>query len=252
MDHSCDTKYPVIVYVYGGPGSQEVTTAYPYTTGTKGWHLYMVSSQGFLVFVVDGIGTGGRGDAFEKNYTYMQLGVNESNDVVRAVQWLRSKCYVDKNRIALWGWSYGGYLSGMVATDPQANSLFKSIMSVAPVVDWRLYDNIYTERYMQTPNSNPLGYNVSSVLYRLQMSPSNWINNFLLVHGTGDDNVHFQNGALLAQALQSENIQFESMFYTNRDHGLRGPQGQANKHLYRMFTDFLLRTMDITETDTTE
>jgi len=245
FDKSCGKKYPVLIYVYGGPGAQNVVRTYPYGTGRLGWHNYLVSSQGFLVFYFDGIGTGGRGDVFQKNFTYMKLGVNESSDVLAATRYLKDLCYVDQSRIALWGWSYGGYLSSMVAGEPDASKYFNTIIAVAPVTDWQLYDTIYTERYMRTPQSNAIGYSQSSVLNRVY-GKAPWVPNYLLVHGTADDNVHFQNGALLADALVQNGIQFETMYYPNRNHGLTGPNGEQNTHLYTLLTHFLLTSFNLT------
>jgi len=172
----------------------------------------------------------------------MNLGVHEAKDVLQAIKYLNSLCFVDSSRIALWGWSYGGFLSSMVAGE--GVNVVSTVVSVAPVTDWRLYDSIYTERYMRTPQQNGPGYNASSVLLRA----AKFDVDYMLIHGTADDNVHFQNGALLANQLVLNNIQFSTMFYTNRDHSLRNPVTQAtNEHLYRLMTDFLLRSFQLSD-----
>jgi len=236
----CDTQYPTVVFVYGGPGSQQVTSAFQVGSGdTRGFHTYLTGALHFIVLVVDGIGTGGQNDSFQKATTYMNLGVNEARDVVNAIAWASTMCFVDSDRVALWGWSYGGFLTSMVATSN--SGLLRTAMAVAPVTDWALYDSIYTERYMRTPSENLYGYNISSVLNRVGSIDTD----YLLVHGTGDDNVHLQNSAVWVKTLVENNVQFSLMYYTNRDHSLRGPEGQTNQHLYRLLTDHLLRNMDL-------
>jgi len=245
FNDGCETKYPVLMYVYGGPGSQEVHTRFPSGVGRTGWHNYLVSNLGFIVFTVDPIGTGGLGDIFQKKYTTKRLGVDESSDIIGAAEWLHTQCYVDTDRIALWGWSYGGYLSSMVAFESSVQANIKSIIAVAPVVDWTLYDTAYTERFMKLPNLNSENYKDSSVLVRATDQASFFVKNYLLVHGTSDDNVHFQNGALLAEQLVNSGLQFEIMVYTDRDHSLTNADGSQNTHLYKLLTNFLLETLDI-------
>jgi len=226
-DFNDKQQYPVLVHVYGGPGSQTVTKAFDQI----GFHTYVASQLGFIVASFDGRGTGARGNRWQKQ-TYWRLGQLESEDQLIAAQYLQSLPYVDRTTIGIWGWSYGGFMTCTVMS--AQNTPFKFGMSVAPVTDWRFYDSVYTERYMRTPSQNVAGYNETSVLNRV----SN-IKDFslLLAHGTGDDNVHFQNTAELVKVLIEKGIQFDLMFYTNRDHGITG-QG-ARPHLYHLLSNYL-------------
>ena len=223
-------KYPVLMYVYGGPGSQTATDAWG---GNRYlWHQVM-AQNGYLVVSVDNRGTGGRGRDFKK-VTYLRLGEHEAADQVAAAQWLARQPYVDAQRIGIWGWSYGGFMTAFSMMQP--GSPFKAGVSVAPVADWGLYDTIYTERFMRTPQENPEGYRRSPV-----GEAANLRGKLLLVHGTGDDNVHFQNSVRLANALQAAGKQFTFMAYPNRNHSISG--GPTSAHLFTMMTDWVLANL---------
>ena len=224
-------KYPVLMYVYGGPGSQTVLDSWG---GTRYlWHQ-MLAQRGYVVVSVDNRGTGGRGSAFTKA-TYLRLGEKETQDQVAAARWLAQQPWVDAGRIGIWGWSYGGFMtaSAMMAPD----SPFKAGIAVAPVTDWRLYDSIYTERFMRTPQENAEGYSATAPVNMA----ANLKGRFLLIHGTGDDNVHFQNTIQLAGALQAAGKQFQLMAYPNRTHSISG--GNTSMHLYTMMTDWVLQNL---------
>lgn len=224
-------KYPVLMYQYSGPGSQEAADRFPIRDFF--WHQ-MLAQKGYIVVCVDGTGTGFRGAAF-KNKTYLQLGKYESEDQIAAAQYLATLPYVDKKRMGIWGWSYGGFMSSTCLF--KAADVFKMGIAVAPVTNWRYYDNIYTERYMRTPQENAAGYDDNS--------PVNMVKNlkgkFLLVHGTGDDNVHFQNSVTLVNALIAANKPYDSEYYPNRHHGISG--GNTRYHLYKRMTDFILTNL---------
>jgi len=219
-------KYPLLMNVYGGPNSQLVTQQFAQT----GFHIYVTSQLKFIVAVADGRGTGGRGSAWRKQ-VYQQLGTLETEDQLTAASYFQSLSYVASNRVGIWGWSYGGYMTCMTLTAIATPLSFG--MSVAPVTDWRFYDSVYTERFMRTPAENPQGYNTSSVLNRATNLRGN---SLLLAHGTADDNVHFQNSAELVKILIVQDIAFETMFYTNRDHSIS--QG-ARPHLYHLLSSYL-------------
>lgn len=211
------------MFQYSGPGSQQVLDTWSIT-----WETYM-AHQGYVVVCVDGRGTGGRGAEFEK-CTYLQLGVKEADDQVEAAKYLSKLNYVDKNRIGIWGWSFGGYTTIMSMS--QGTPIFKAGVAVAAPTDWRYYDTIYTERFMRTPQENPEGYKATSAFTRAK----NLSGSLLLVHGTADDNVHFQNCLEYAERLVQLNKQFDMQVYTNRNHGIYG--GNTRLHLYTRLTDF--------------
>ena len=221
-------EYPVLMYVYGGPGSQTAANAWG---GSRYlWHQ-LVASKGYVVVSVDGRGTGARGRDFKK-MTYLELGRWETRDQVEAARYLGGLPYIDAGRIAIWGWSYGGYMTLNALT--QGDGLFAAGISVAPVTHWKFYDTIYTERFMRTPRENAEGYDAYSPLEnagRLQ-------GDLLLVHGTGDDNVHFQNSVQMVSALQAAGKQFDFMLYPNKTHSIEGLQTQL--HLWTMMTDWLI------------
>lgn len=220
-------KYPVLMFVYGGPGNQQVTDHW---LGANYWWFQMLAQQGYVVACVDNRGTGGRGEAFKK-VTYLQLGKYETADQIEAARYLGGLKYCDPERIGIFGWSYGGYMSSLCLF--KGNDVFKAGIAVAPVTNWKWYDSIYTERYMRTAEENPEGYHDNS--------PINFANqlkgNYLLVHGMGDDNVHFQHTAEMANALIAANKQFDTYFYPNRNHGIYG--GATRLHLYTKMTGFL-------------
>ncbi|MBS4029758.1 MAG: S9 family peptidase [Ignavibacteriales bacterium] len=224
-------KYPVFMNVYGGPGSQTVTDAWG---GRDVWWYQMLAQKGYMIVSVDNRGTGFRGKDF-KSITYKNLGKWEANDQVEAAKYLGTLPYVDKSRIGIWGWSYGGYMTLMALEAGQ--DVFKAGISVAPVTHWKFYDTIYTERFMQTPQLNPDGYKESAPSEHAEKIKSN----LLLVHGTGDDNVHWQNSVTMADAMIKNNVQFQTMFYPNRMHGI-GDKA-ARLHLYTMFTKFLMEKL---------
>jgi dipeptidyl-peptidase-4 len=230
-DFDSTKKYPVLMYQYSGPGSQEVADRFP--LGNYFWHQ-MLAQKGYIVVCADGTGTGFRGEAFRKK-TYLQLGKYESDDQVAVAQNLGKLPYVDKNRIGIWGWSYGGFMSSTCIL--KGNDVFKTAIAVAPVTNWRYYDNIYTERYMRTPQENQKGYDENApekIADRLK-------GKFLLIHGTADDNVHFQNSVMLTSALIKANKQFESEYYPDKTHGISG--GNTRYQLYTRMTDFILKNL---------
>jgi dipeptidyl-peptidase-4 len=220
-------RYPVLLFVYGGPGSQTVTDAWGGAQYL--WHQ-MLAQDGYLVASVDNRGTGARGARFRK-VTYLHLGRYESADQLAAARWFRRQPFVSADRIGIWGWSYGGYMASR--TMFLGAGLFKAALVVAPVTDWRLYDTIYTERYMRTPQENAAGYDESAPLtYADSLQGA-----FLLVHGTGDDNVHFQNSVRLVERLEAANKQFDMRIYPNKTHAIIG--GNARENLYGLFTTWL-------------
>ena len=215
-------RYPVLMYVYGGPGSQTVSDAWG---GTRYlWHQ-LLAQQGYLVVSVDNRGTGARGRDFKKQ-TYMNLGQHESDDQIAAARYLGTLPYVDGERIGIWGWSYGGYMSSLTLF--RGADVFKAAIAVAPVTDWRLYDTIYTERFMRTPQENARGYTTGSP----NTHAAKLKGNFLVIHGTGDDNVHAQNTTLLAQALQEAGKQFDMRLYPNKTHSIAGGITRVNLYTY--------------------
>ena len=220
-------KYPVFMYLYGGPGSQSVTDSWK---GQNYWWFQMLAQQGYIVACVDNRGTGARGEDFKK-MTYLQLGRYETEDQIEAAKYLGNLPYTDANRIGIFGWSYGGYMSSLCLL--KGNDVFKAAIAVAPVTNWKWYDTIYTERYMRTEEENPTGYRENSPVYFADRLKGN----YLLVHGMGDDNVHFQHTAEMANALVNANKQFDTYFYPNRNHGIYG--GNTRLHLYQKMTDFL-------------
>ncbi|MEM9835376.1 MAG: alpha/beta fold hydrolase [Bacteroidota bacterium] len=228
---SSGRKHPLLMHVYGGPGSQQVRDNW---RGQNYWWFQMLVQQGFAVAVVDNRGTGARGEEFKK-MTYLELGKYETIDQIEAAQFLGGKNYIDEDRIAIFGWSYGGFMAlhGIL----QGNDVFAAAISVAPVTSWKWYDTIYTERYMRTLAENRDGYEKNSPVYYADRLKGD----LLLVHGMGDDNVHFQHTAEMANALIMANKQFDTYFYPNRNHGIYG--GPTRLHLYTKMTDFLLTSI---------
>ena len=222
-DFSETKKYPVLMYQYSGPGSQEVVDRFSIS-----WETYM-ASQGYVVACVDGRGTGGRGAAFEK-CTYLNLGVKEARDQVETALYLGSLPYVDKQRIGIWGWSFGGYMTLMSMSE--GTPVFRAGVAVAAVTDWNYYDTIYGERFMRTPQENAEGYKAASAMTRADKLHGD----LLLVHGMADDNVHFQNCAEYAEHLVQLGKQFDMQVYTNRNHSIFG--GNTRLHLYTKLTNF--------------
>lgn len=224
-------KYPVFMFVYGGPGSQTVQNNWG--GGNFLWYQFL-AQKGYIVVSVDNRGTGSRGSDFKK-CTYRELGKLETIDQMEAAKYLGSLTYVDKNRIGIQGWSYGGYMSSLCIT--KGADVFKMAIAVAPVTNWRFYDSIYTERYMQTPQENPGGYDENSPINHVDKLKGK----YLLIHGTADDNVHFQNSVEMVNALVKANKQFDLFFYPDKNHGIYG--GNARLHLYTMMTNYILENL---------
>ena len=226
-DFDPSRHYPLLLYVYGGPGFQTVRDAWGGEQYL--WHQ-MLAQEGYLVASVDNRGTGGRGARFMK-MTYLHLGRYESADQIAAARWFAQQPFVSADRIGIWGWSYGGYMTSRTVF--LGGGVFKAAIAVAPVTDWRFYDTIYTERYMRTPQENSAGYDESAALtYADSLKGS-----FLLVHGTGDDNVHFQNSERLVERLEAANKQFDLRIYPNKTHSIGG--GNTRENLYGLFTAWL-------------
>ncbi|MCB0481198.1 MAG: S9 family peptidase [Flavobacteriales bacterium] len=223
-------KYPVLMYVYGGPGSQTVKDSWG---GANYLWYQMLANKGYLIVSVDNRGTGARGEDFKK-LTYLQLGKYETVDQIEAAKWLAKQPYVDANRIGIWGWSYGGYMSSLCLF--KGADVFKMAVAVAPVTNWKFYDTIYTERYMQTPAENP-GYDENSPITHVDKLKGK----YLLIHGTADDNVHFQNSVEMVSALQQANKQFDLMVYPDRNHGIYG--GNTRLHLYNLLTEYIYKNL---------
>lgn len=220
-------KYPVLIYNYSGPGSQIVQDKWG---GSFYLFHQMMAQAGYLILYTDNRGTGGRGRDFER-MQYRNLGSWEMNDLKESALFLKNLPYVDSLRLGVWGWSYGGYTSSMAIL--RLSDIFKTAVAVAPVTDWRFYDAIYTERYMSRPEENPEGYKSSSVLNYCSMLKGK----FLMIQGTADDNVHFQNSIRLAEKLISEGKQFRSFYYPEKDHSIYG--GLTRVHLFKMIFSFL-------------
>ncbi|QJW91218.1 S9 family peptidase [Spirosoma taeanense] len=220
-------KYPVLMFVYGGPGSQTVKN--DWDTRDFFW-CQVLAQKGYIVVSVDNRGTGGRGAAF-RTATYAQLGKLETEDQLAAAQQLKTLPYVDPARVGIWGWSFGGYMTALCMT--LGADVFKMGISVAPVTNWRFYDTVYTERYLKRPQENPSGYDANSPVTHA----SKLRGPYLLIHGTGDDNVHFQNSVAFENALIAAGKQFQSFYYPNRNHGIYG--GNTRLHLYTMLTNFV-------------
>ena len=231
QDFDESKKYPVLMYVYGGPGAQTVKNSWG---GSNFFWYQLLASKGYIIVSVDNRGTGSRGSEFKK-CTYKQLGKYETIDQIASAKYLQSLSFVDGNRIGIWGWSYGGYMSSNCLF--KGSDVFKMAIAVAPVTNWRYYDSIYTERYMQTPEENANGYDDNSPINHVEKLTGE----FLLVHGMGDDNVHFQNAVELSEALVQADKQFDVMYYRNRSHGISG--GNTRLHLYKKMTDFVLENL---------
>jgi dipeptidyl-peptidase 4 len=224
-------KYPVLMYVYGGPGSQTVENSW-------GWYDFiwfqMLVQNDIIVVSVDNRGTGGRGEEFKK-CTYLELGKLETEDQIEAAKYVQTLPYVDKDNIGIFGWSYGGYMSALCMTKGAA--IFKAGIAVAPVTNWRYYDNIYTERFMRTPQENADGYDKNSPAFHAKKLKGP----LLIVHGDADDNVHVQNTMEFVDALINANKQFDMMVYPNKNHGIYG--GWTRFHLYTKMTDFIYNNL---------
>jgi dipeptidyl-peptidase 4 len=224
-------KYPVYVNIYGGPGSNTVTDDFD---GNDYFYHQLLAQKGYIVFSVDPHGTMYRGAKFKKS-TYLQLGKLETEDFIAVAKNLSLLPEVDKSRIGIQGWSYGGYMTSLAMT--KGADVFKMGIAVAPVTNWRYYDNIYTERFMRTPQENPKGYDDNS--------PINFVKNikgkYFLIHGSADDNVHYQNTMEMINALIKANIQFDMFIYPNKNHGIYG--GNTRNHLFTMMLDYTLKNL---------
>jgi dipeptidyl-peptidase-4 len=219
-----EKKYPVLMTQYSGPNSQQVLDNF-----SIGWEQ-VLAGEGFVVACVDGRGTGARGEEFRK-VTYLQLGKYETIDQIATAKYLGSLPFIASDRIGIWGWSYGGFMALNCLT--RGADYFKAGIAVAPVTNWRYYDNIYTERFMRTPQENPEGYDKNSPIHHVEKFKGK----LLLVHGTADDNVHLQNSLEFSEAMVQANKQFEMFYYTNRNHGIYG--GNTRYHLYNKMLQFL-------------
>lgn len=217
-------KYPVVMTQYSGPNSQSVENSWSFD-----WYQYL-AQEGYIVVCVDPRGTGARGQEFRK-CTYMQLGRLESDDQISAARYLAKENFIDENRIAIWGWSYGGFMSTLCLE--KGNDVFAAAIAVAPVTNWRYYDSVYTERFMRTPQENERGYDDNSPINHVDKLKGS----LLLCHGTADDNVHVQNTYELTERLVQADKQFEMQLYTNRNHSIYG--GKTRLHLYKRFNKFL-------------
>ena len=224
-------SYPLFMYQYSGPGSQQVANRW--NASNDYWYQHL-AQQGYIVACVDGRGTGFKGADFKK-ITQNELGKYEVEDQIAAAKQLAKLPYIDENNIGIWGWSYGGFMSSNALF--KGNDTFSMAIAVAPVTSWRFYDTIYTERYMATPQENPTGYDDNSPINHVDKLKGD----FLLIHGTGDDNVHVQNTMRMVEALIQADKQFEWMIYPDKNHGIYG--GNTRLHLYKKMTNFIHNTL---------
>ncbi|GGW88908.1 peptidase S9 [Salegentibacter mishustinae] len=226
-DFDENKEYPLLMFQYSGPGSQEVSNSY---FGTNDYWYQLLANEGYIIAAVDGRGTGFKGAAFKK-VTQNELGKYEVEDQIAAAKKFGEMDYIDEDRIGIWGWSYGGFMSSNAIL--KGNDTFSMAIAVAPVISWRFYDTIYTERYMTTPQENPSGYDENSPINHVEKLKGD----YLLIHGGGDDNVHLQNTMRMVEALVQANKQFDWAIYPDRNHGIYG--GNTRLHLYTMMTDFI-------------
>ncbi len=226
-DFDANKKYPVFMYQYSGPGSQQVNNDW---NGTDDYWFMMLTQQGYIVACVDGRGTGFKGADFKK-CTQKELGKYEVEDQIDAAKVIGNYPFVDKSRIGIFGWSFGGFMASNCIM--KGNDVFKMAIAVAPVTNWRFYDSIYTERYMQTPQENASGYDENSPINHVDKLKGK----FLLIHGSGDDNVHVQNSMQMMEALIQANKQFDSQIYPDNNHGIYG--GKTRIQLYNKMTNFI-------------
>ncbi|MFT4545183.1 MAG: dipeptidyl-peptidase-4 [Bacteroidia bacterium] len=230
-DFDPNRQYPVLVSIYGGPGSNTVNDSWG--SKTLMWEL-MLAQQGYIVVSVDNRGTGNRGREF-KHSTYQQLGKLEIEDYIETAKYLGRLGYINPARIGMYGWSYGGYMSSLAIT--KGAEYYSMAIAVAPVTNWRFYDSVYTERFMRTPQENAKGYDDNSPINHVDKMKGA----YLLVHGTGDDNVHFQNSVEMTEALIESNKQFDFYMYPDRSHGINGKN--ARLHLFTKMTDFIKKNL---------
>ena len=230
-DFDVNKTYPLFMFQYSGPGSQQVANRW--NSSNDYWYQYL-AQQGYVVACIDGRGTGFKGADFKK-ITQNELGKYEVEDQITAAKQLGERSYIDAERIGIWGWSYGGFMSSNALF--KGNDVFKMAIAVAPVTSWRYYDTVYTERYMTTPQENPSGYDENSPINHVDKLKGD----FLLIHGSGDDNVHLQNTMRMVEALIQANKQFEWMVYPDKNHSIYG--GNTRLHLYTKMTDFINKTL---------
>ncbi|MCM4156661.1 S9 family peptidase [Gramella sp. AN32] len=230
-DFDASKAYPLLMFQYSGPGSQSVSNSY---FGTNDYWYQLLANEGYIIACVDGRGTGFKGAEFKK-VTYQDLGNLEVQDQISAAKELGKRDYIDAERIGIWGWSYGGFMSSNAIL--KGNDVFSMAIAVAPVISWRFYDTIYTERYLRTPQENAAGYDENSPINHVEKLKGD----YLLIHGGGDDNVHVQNSMRMVEALVQANKQFDWAIYPDRNHGIYG--GNTRLHLYNLMTDFILEKL---------
>ena len=226
-------KYPVLIYVYGGPGHQTVNNSW---ANSDYWWMQLLAQHGIISVSINNRGSGAQGEVFKK-MTYLQLGKYETEDMITLAKYMAKQPYVDGNRIGIYGWSYGGFMAANGIT--KGADVISTAVSVAPVTNWRYYDNVYTERFMRTPQENPDGYDLNSPVHNTALIKGN----YLLCHGSGDDNVHYQNAMELIKAMISNGKQFDLMIYPNKNHGIYGGYeyggGECRMHLFNKIDNFL-------------
>lgn len=232
-DFDPSKKYPVLIYVYGGPGHQTVNNSW---ANSDYWWLQLLAQHGIISVSINNRGSGAQGEVFKK-MTYLQLGKYETEDMITLAKYMAKQPYVDADRIGIYGWSYGGFMAANGIT--KGADVISTAVSVAPVTNWRYYDNVYTERFMRTPQENPDGYDLNSPVHNTAMIKGN----YLLCHGSGDDNVHYQNAMELIKAMISNGKQFDLMIYPNKNHGIYGGyeygSGECRMHLFNKIDNFL-------------
>lgn len=235
-DFDPNKKYPVLIYVYGGPGHQTVLNQW----GHSDWAwMQLLAQRGIISVSINNRGSGAQGEMFKK-MTYLELGKYETEDMITLAKYMAKQPYVDAEKTAIYGWSYGGFMAANGIT--KGADVISTAVSVAPVTNWRYYDNIYTERYMRTPQENPSGYDDNSPVSNTAMIKGN----YLLCHGSGDDNVHYQNAMELVKSMVANGVQFDLMIYPNKNHGIYGGyeeygSGESRMHLFTKIDDFLFR-----------
>ena len=232
-DFDPNKKYPVLIYVYGGPGHQTVNNSW---ADSDYWWMQLLAQHGIISVSINNRGSGAQGEVFKK-MTYLQLGKYETEDMITLAKYMAKQPYVDASRIGIYGWSYGGFMAANGIT--KGADVISTAVSVAPVTNWRYYDNVYTERFMRTPQENPDGYDKNSPVHNTELIKGN----YLLCHGSGDDNVHYQNAMELIKAMISNGKQFDLMIYPNKNHGIYGGYeygaGECRMHLFNKIDDFL-------------
>ena len=232
-DFDPSKKYPVLIYVYGGPGHQTVNNSW---ANSDYWWLQLLAQHGIISVSINNRGSGAQGEVFKK-MTYLQLGKYETEDMITLAKYMAKQPYVDADHIGIYGWSYGGFMAANGIT--KGADVISTAVSVAPVTNWRYYDNVYTERFMRTPQENPDGYDLNSPVHNTAMIKGN----YLLCHGSGDDNVHYQNAMELIKAMISNGKQFDLMIYPNKNHGIYGGyeygDGECRMHLFNKIDNFL-------------